>query len=120
MKKTLRQNGSTTQLRPERGTQQHTMSKSQRLDVPSYYAASVQVLVSGNNLSLLFTTPHPAITEQGDLVPLPINEPVALIHMSRAGLKDLSIILTDTVFRLEGHASPVRKKTGENTDADAQ
>jgi hypothetical protein len=65
---------------------------------------------------LLFTTPHPALTEQGDLAPQPINEPVALIHMSVAGLKDLSMVLTDLVLRCEQQANSLvngRPKRGQ-------
>src|SRR4051812_5833397 len=73
----------------------------QRLDVPAYYAAAAQVLVSGNDATVLFTTPHPAVTPEGELASKPLNEPVVLIHMSLAGLKDLSAVAADMVRRIE-------------------
>jgi len=84
--------------------------KGQRLDVPAFYAAAVQVLVSGNDATVLFTTPHPAITPEGDLAPLPLNEPVVLVHMSLAGLKHLSAVVTDLVRRIEEQAGAVQSE----------
>ena len=72
-----------------------------RLEVPSYYAASAQVLISGNDATVLFTKPHPAMLPDGTVSPTPLREPVALIHLSIAGLKDLALTLTDIVHRAE-------------------
>ena len=76
-------------------------AKPQRLDVPTFYAAGAQILVSGNDASLLFTTPHPMVTPEGELATKPLNEPVVLIHMSLAGLKELSTVAADIARRIE-------------------
>ena len=77
------------------------VAKSKRLDVPAFYAAGAQILVSGNDASLLFTTPHPMVTPEGELATKPLNEPVVLIHMSLAGLKELSTVAADIARRIE-------------------
>ena len=77
-----------------------------RLEAPSFYAATAQVLISGNDATLLFTKPHPAMLPDGTLAPVPLREPVALVHLSIAGLKDLALMLADIVNRVE-------QKTGE-------
>jgi hypothetical protein len=61
-----------------------------RLEAPFYYAAEAQILISGHDASLLFTRPHPAVLPDGNLAAAPRREPVALISMSIAGLKELS------------------------------
>lgn len=43
-----------------------------RLEVPSYYAASAQVLISGNDATLLFTKPHPAMLPDGTVSATPL------------------------------------------------
>jgi hypothetical protein len=77
-----------------------------RLEAPSFYAATAQVLISGNDATLLFARPHPAILPNGTLAPVPMRETVALVQMSIAGVKDLALMLTDVVSRIE-------QKTGE-------
>ncbi len=81
-------------------------TSARRLEAPSYYAATAQVLISGNDATLLFTRPHPAMLPDGTLASVPIREPVALVQMSIAGLKDLALTLNDIVNRVE-------QKTGE-------
>jgi hypothetical protein len=73
--------------RPAPSIQQSNLG---RLEAPFYYAANAQILISGNDASLLFTRPHPAVLTDGNLAPVPRREPVALISMSIAGLKELS------------------------------
>ena len=72
-----------------------------RLEVPFYYAASAQILISGNDASLLFTKPHPAVLPDGNLASAPLREPVALIAMSVAALKELSKAAADVIRRTE-------------------
>jgi hypothetical protein len=77
-----------------------------RLEAPFYYAASAQILLSGNDATLLFTRPHPAILQDGNLAPVPLREPVALIQMSLAGLKGLSRAAAEMIRQIE-------ERTGE-------
>ena len=72
-----------------------------RLGAPSYYAANAQILISGNDGSLLFTKPQPAILPDGNLASAPLQEPVALIAMSVADLKGLSKAAADVIRQLE-------------------
>jgi hypothetical protein len=72
-----------------------------RLGAPSYYAANAQVLISGNDGSLLFTRPRPAVSPNGKLTSAPLQDPVALIAMSVADLKGLSKAAADVIRQLE-------------------
>ena len=72
-----------------------------RLGAPSYYAAKAQVLISGNEGSLLFTRPQPAILPDGNLASAPLQEPVALVAMGIADLKGLSKAAADAIRQLE-------------------
>ena len=77
-----------------------------RLEAPFYYAANAQILLSGHDATLLFTRPHPAILQDGNLASVPLREPVALIQMSLAGLKDLSRAAAEMIRQIE-------ERTGE-------
>ena len=68
---------------------------------PSYYAANAQILISGNDGSLLFTRPQPAVSPNGKLTSAPLQDPVALIAMSVADLKGLSKAAADVIWQLE-------------------
>ena len=68
---------------------------------PSYYAANAQILISGNDGSLLFTRPQPAILPDGNLASAPLQEPVALVAMGIADLKGLSKAAADVIWQLE-------------------
>jgi hypothetical protein len=72
-----------------------------RLEAPFYYAANAQILISGHDASLLFTRPHPAVLPDGSLASAPRREPVALIAMSVAGLKELSEAAAEVIRRVE-------------------
>jgi hypothetical protein len=85
-------------------------AEARRLDAPVFYAASAQVLVSGNDATLLFSRPHPAILPDGSLAPVPMRETVALVQMSIAGMKDLALILTDMLRRVEQQAGAIQSE----------
>jgi hypothetical protein len=87
-----------------------------RLELPFYYAANAQILISGHDASLLFTRPHPAILPDGNLAPVPRREPVALIAMSVAGLKELSQAAAQVIRQVEernGGSQLTPTSTGE-------
>ena len=84
--------------RPAPSIQQSNLG---RLEAPFYYAANAQILISGNDASLLFTRPHPAVLTDGNLAPVPRREPVALISMSIAGLKELSQAAAEIIRQVE-------------------
>jgi hypothetical protein len=108
-------NGSAHELRTEppgsaRPNPEPVKAEARRLDAPSFYAASAQVLVSGNDATLLFSRPHPAILPDGSLAPVPMRETVALVQMSIAGMKDLALILTDMVRRVEQQTGVIQSE----------
>ena len=99
-----------------------------RLEAPFFYAANAQVLISGNSATLLFTRPHPAVLPDGNIAPTPLREPVALVEMSLAALKELSSSAADVIRKVEegeaemtphslpsgnGIAEPVLNSAGE-------
>jgi len=65
----------TVQVRPLRTTT--AQGNWRRLDAPFYYAANAQILISGNEVNLLFTRPHPAVLPDGNLAPAPLRESVS-------------------------------------------
>src|SRR5947207_13911551 len=72
-----------------------------RLEAPFFYAANVQILVSGNSATLLFTRAHPAILPDGNIAPTPLREAVALVEMSLDALKELSKAAADVIRQVE-------------------
>jgi hypothetical protein len=81
-----------------------------RLEAPTFYAATAQVLISGNDAILLFTRPHPAILPDGTLAPVPMRETVALVQMSLAAMKGLTLILSDVVKRVEQQTGEIHSE----------
>jgi hypothetical protein len=79
-----------------------------RLEAPFYYAANAHILLSGNEATLLFTRPHPAILQDGNLAPVPLREPVALIQLSLAGLKDLSRAAAEMIRQIENRTGEIK------------
>ena len=72
-----------------------------RVEAPFFYAANAQVLISGNSATLLFTRLHPAVLPDGNIAQTPLREPVALIEMSLAALKELSRAAADVIRKAE-------------------
>ena len=72
-----------------------------RLEAPFFYAANAQVLISGNSATLLFTRLHPAVLPDGNIAPTPLREPVALVEMSLAALRELSRAAADVIRKAE-------------------
>jgi hypothetical protein len=91
-------------------------AEARRLDAPTFYAATAQVLISGNDASLLFTRPHPATLPDGSLASTPLRETVALVQMSIAGMKDLAQILTDMVRRVEQQTGVIQSELSGRSD----
>jgi hypothetical protein len=87
-----------------------------RLEAPFYYAANAHILLSGNEATLLFTRPHPAILQDGNLAPVPLREPVALIQMSLAGLKSLSRAASDMIRQIEERTGEIQTEFTRSRD----
>ena len=89
------------QRRPVKPSSAAPLTQWRRLKAPFFYAANAQVLISGNSATLLFTRPHPAVLPDGNIAPTPLCEPVALVEMSLAALKELSTSAADLIRKLE-------------------
>ena len=76
-------------------------TRARRLEVSCYYAANAQIFFSDNDVTLLFTRPHPVILPDGQVAPVLLQQPVALIQMSFFGLRNLSRIMVDMVRQIE-------------------
>ena len=99
-------NGRPAELRgPVKPSSAAPLTQWRRLEAPFFYAANAQVLISGNSATLLFTRPHPAILPDGNIAPTPLREPVALVEMSLAALKELSSSAADVVRKVEEGAA---------------
>ena len=73
-----------------------------RLEAPSYYAANAQVLVHGESAMLLFTRTQPVmLSNNGNIAPMPLRDPVAIIQMNVHGLADLSKATADVIWQIE-------------------
>src|ERR1041385_402220 len=108
-------NGSAHELRTEppgsaRPNPEPVKAEARRLDAPTFYAATAQVLISGNDATLLFTKPHPAILLDGSLASSPMREMVAIVHMSIAGMKDLGLIVSDVIRRVEQQTGEIQSE----------
>jgi hypothetical protein len=92
------------QRRPDKSSPA-PLTQWRRLEAPFFYAANAQVLISGNSATLLFTRPHPAILPDGNIAPTPLREPVALVEMSLAALKELSSSAAEVIRKVEEGAA---------------
>jgi hypothetical protein len=61
----------------------------------------VQLSRAGNDITLIFQRPHPAVVRDGNLASLALGEITAIVHMSASTMKDLSIVLDDAVGQYE-------------------
>jgi hypothetical protein len=95
------------QHRPVKPSSAAPLTQWRRLEAPFFYAANAQVLISGNSATLLFTRPHPAVLPDGNIAPTPLREPVALVEMSLAALKELSSSAADVIRKVEERSAEV-------------
>lgn len=72
------------------------------LQVPTYFGASFQTLVAGNDAMLIMASPRPAVSKSsGQPTNWAIQIPVCAWQMSIHSLKDLSIVVNDLVSKYE-------------------
>jgi hypothetical protein len=84
-----------------REKQQITAADVQRVEAPSFYASTIQVTLAGNDCIIVFTRPHPAVKPDGGHASVAISEPVAIINLSMASVKDLSVLLAGLIKNYE-------------------
>lgn len=77
------------------------------IEAPTYFASALQVIRAGNDFTLLFQRPRPATLPDGSPAPIAIAEPVALLQVSSATLKDISVLLQHMVAQLEQDYGPI-------------
>jgi hypothetical protein len=77
------------------------------IEAPTYFASSLQVIRAGNDFTLLFQRPRPATLPDGSPAPIAIAEPVALLQVSAATLKDISVLLQRMVAQVEQDYGPI-------------
>jgi hypothetical protein len=89
------------QRRPDKLTSAAQFTHGRRLEAPFFYAANAQILISGASAMLVFTRPHPVLLPDGNIASTPLCEPVALVEISLAALKDLSRSAADVIRKIE-------------------
>ena len=78
-----------------------TAEKSKAVEGPVAYASGSQISIMGNDAVLLFNRWRPAVHPHSVAVTGAMVETTAIIHVSMATLKDLSIALADAVGAFE-------------------
>lgn len=73
---------------------------------PVANAASSLVIQAGNDAMIVFSRPHPLLLN-GAFANLAMNETVAVIHMSMAGLKDLHLAVEENLEIYEKANGPI-------------
>ena len=64
------------------------------INVPIFYTSMMNIFLAGNDATLIFMRPHPAISaEMKEGTALALSEPVAAMQMSMQTLKDLYLAI---------------------------
>jgi hypothetical protein len=66
-----------------------------------YTASAVQIFWAGNDCTLTFTRPRPALLPTGGPAPAAMAEVVVIMQLSAATMKDLSVLLPEQVAKYE-------------------
>ncbi|MGD1035749.1 MAG: hypothetical protein ABR878_00840 [Roseiarcus sp.] len=83
-----------------------------RITAPTFHASAINIMWAGNDGIIVFSRPQPAtLPPLGEFAPFALNEITAVIHLSAATLKDLSILLSTNVAEYE-------KRTGVTIQTD--
>jgi|HubBroStandDraft_6_1064221.scaffolds.fasta_scaffold1271636_2 hypothetical protein len=75
---------------------------SKPIEGPVVNASAVQFMVAGNDAMLIFMRPKPLVGPDGQISNLARSETTAIIHLSMATVKDLSLMLNDSLAKYEG------------------
>jgi len=76
-------------------------SNLQPLDLPTWAVSQVTVQATSNEVMILGSDTVPATTPEGVPSPFARLRPIVMLRMSPQTMKDLSIVLTDTVKKYE-------------------
>ncbi|RVG48073.1 hypothetical protein CN162_12565 [Sinorhizobium meliloti] len=73
-----------------------------KMGAPHYYASAIQIAWTGNDCSLILSRNHPGVVNSGPAAGQVVvaEEPQCVLSMSAHTLKDLSVLLNNT---LEGY-----------------
>ena len=72
-----------------------------RLEAPSYCASNAQILIHGESATLLFNRTQAVVLSNGNIAPMPLRDPVAVIQMNIHGLAELCQATADVIGEVE-------------------
>jgi hypothetical protein len=76
-----------------------------RVIAPTFHASTINLQWAGNDGILIFARPQPAtLPPLGEMAPFGLSEVTAIMHLSSATLKDLSILLAEQIAGYEKKA----------------
>ena len=75
--------------------------KMKAVEAPVVHASSSQINIMGNDAVMVLSRWRPAINPSGTAPSPPIVETTAIIHLSMATMKDLSVTMADAVAAFE-------------------
>ena len=88
------------------------------IDGPTVSASTAIVSIAGNDAVLIFQRPRPLLMPDGTFGHIALSETTAIIHLSLATLKDMSIVLTDTVAHYEKQFGEIKTDYTRRRDAE--
>src|SRR5271168_2657573 len=71
------------------------------IEGPVVNGSTVQFIIASNDAMLMFMRPKPLISPEGQISPVALTETTAIIHLSMATVKDLSLLLSDQLSKYE-------------------
>jgi hypothetical protein len=87
---------------PAETRRQDETSGTPRAVAPTFHASSIQVSWIGNDAMLIFQRPQPVIVPpRGEVAAFTQNEVTAVVYLSAATMKDLSVVLADQIAQVE-------------------
>jgi hypothetical protein len=78
-----------------------------RIEAPTFYVTTCTILAAGNDATLVFTRPAPAVMPDGSAAPVAISEPVVILQMSLHSLKDTAVLLGNQIPKIEEAVGPL-------------
>lgn len=87
----------------------------QRIDVPTYYVATLQAAQVGNDMNLVFSRPHPVMIGETQAA---INDPILVLNLSMGTVKDMTLLLQDQVALYEAQFGEITTAYTQRRKAD--
>jgi hypothetical protein len=99
---------------------QQMVAASKVIEGPVANASSIFVSVAGNDAVLIFNRPRPMMAPDGTFANIALTETTAIIHVSMATLKDMSLALGDTIGTYEKQFGEIKTDYTRRRDAAKQ